>query len=333
MKKFIITFLTTAFVLLGGAVLAPASTYAEGETADQAAPSTAIQVSPTHAIVTLQGGDVLSGNAAKCPKDLDAGCAIEVKNVGTEPFRYKVYASPYSVSGEDYNVDFSKSTQYTQIARWISFLDADGSYQESVIREVAPGETQTIEYRIDVPEDVPGGAQYAVIWAQTLSNGASTGTSVQTLSQAGMVVSGRSIGDTRQTAEVTDYDFTRFSVGGTLSAKATIKNTGNTDFDAYYYYTAKTLFGKELYSKNDSIATYPDTEYHVNVDWENTPMLGIFQVEFKISAADTVKTETHIVIIMPVFIMILLILLLTVIIVWIIIIIRKRKERKARTLV
>ena len=93
-----------------------------------------------------------------------------VKNIGTKGLRYRVYASPYVVKGENYDLDFSEeaSTSYTQISRWITILGEDGSYAKEAEFAIEPGETQTIHYRIDVPEDVPGGAQYAVIWAQTI---------------------------------------------------------------------------------------------------------------------------------------------------------------------
>ena len=298
-------------------------------------PSTWLQISPTAVTVTLKGGDQIEGRSEQCPDDLDAGCAIEIKNIGTKPFRYRVYASPYVVKGENYELNFSESasTSYTQISRWITFLSSDGTYTKEVEFTINPNETQTVYYRIDVPEDVPGGSQYAVIWAQTLGGDADSATGVQTISQAGMVVSGRSIGNTVQSGEVEDYHFTRFSIGGPLEAKALVKNTGNTDFDAYYTYTARTIFGKELYSKKDSISTFPDTDYHINLSWDEPPLLGIFQVEFRVIASTTDYTETHLVVVMPIFVIVLLILLLTVIIVWIIIITRKRKERKARTLV
>lgn len=334
MKKAFLTILAGLVAISGSFGLAGAAYADEGE---QEVPPTWIQISPTAATVTLVGGDTLEGSSERCPRDVDGGCVVEVKNIGSEKFRYRIYATPYIVSGEDYQLSFSESasTSYTQISRWITFRDdADtGEYKSEVYNTIAPGEVQKISYRIEVPEDVPGGSQYAVIWAQTVGDAGGSGASVQTVSQAGTVISGRSIGDTRQTAEVNEYDFTRFAFSGPLHASATIKNTGNTDFDAYYYYTAKTIFGKELFSKKGSVATYPDTEYHVNVDWEDTPFIGFFQVNFKVSAADTTKEETHIVVILPVFVLVLLILLLTIIIVWIIIITRKRKERKARTLV
>ncbi len=333
MKKIINLVITATLIIVGlSAGVVPA--YAEGEE-DEQTPETWLQLSPTAGVVTLRGGDVISGDSEECPEDMEEGCVVKVTNIGSQPFTYRIYASPYAVQ-EDGNVEFSEdsATSYTQISRWISFLDDSGKYQKEVVHSINPGESQTIAYRIDVPEDVPGGAQYAVIWAQTVGSGNTSGsTGVQTISQAGMVVSGRSIGDTRQTAEITSYDFTRFTFGGSLTAEAKVKNTGNTDFDAYYTYTATTLFGKELYKDSGSVAAFPDSEHTINVNWDSTPFLGIFRVQFRVSAADTVTDESHIVVIMPVFIMILLILLLTVIIVWIIIIIRKRKERKARTLV
>ncbi len=329
MKK-VISAIVAGIMVIASAVALPQVAHAE----EEEIPETWLQLSPTAVTVTLMGGDVLEGNSDKCPKDVEGGCVMEVKNIGTKGFRYRVYSSPYVIKGENYELDFSEeaSTSYTQISRWITILGEDGVYAKEAEFSIEPGETQTIHYRIDVPEDVPGGAQYAVIWAQTLG-GSTTGTGVNAVSQAGMVVSGRTIGNTQQTADVYEYDFDRFALSGPLKAQATIKNTGNTDFDAYYSYSAHTIFGKEIHLDQGTIATFPDTEYHVNINWENPPLLGIFQVEFRVSGADTVKTETHIVIIMPIFVMILLILLLTVAIVWIIIIIRKRKERKARTLV
>lgn len=307
--------------------------HAEGEE-ENSAPRTEIAISPTMAIVTMYGGDIIEQGSDQCPQELEAGCAVEVKNTGDTSYSFRVHVTPYSVSGPNNEVSFDKNatTSYSQISRWVSFLGDDGNYADEYIGTLNPGESRTVYYRIEVPEDVPGGAQYAAIWAQTLRDG-ETSAAVQTTGEAGMTLRGRSIGNTTRSGEVTDYGFQRFSLGGNLEAHATVKNTGNTDYEIQYKYTARTIFGKELHSESDTIAAWPGSEYHIDVNWEDTPFLGVFNVEFSVGAADTTKTEKHIVVIMPVFIMILLILLLTVIIVWIIIIIRKRKERKARTLV
>lgn len=333
MKKILLTLLACASLFAAAGTLFTLPVSAEGE--DAAENSTWIQVSPTAVSLTLEPGQDINPGDTACPDDIDTGCAIEVTNSGTEPFTFRVYASPYVVTGENYSLSFSEddSTSYTQIYRWISFQDTDGNYVSEIQRTLAPGESQTISYRIDVPEDLPGGSQYAVVWAQTVRSGEATTTGVQTVSQAGMVIKARSTGDTRETASITEYSLQRFAFGGGLTAGATVTNTGNTDFVAYYDYTAKTLFGKEIYHDSGDVSAFPDTTYHIDVDWQDIPFLGIFQVNFRVSAADSVAEESHVVVVMPVFVMILLILLLTVIIVWIIIIIRKRKERKARTLV
>ncbi len=332
MKKTFINLLAIAAMLFG-AVVAPSTVYAEGEE-ENSTPAKWIQVSPAAITVTMQGGDVLEGDSRRCTTGSEYGCYIEVKNIGTESFRFRMYVTPHSVTGENNEVSFTDTNStYTQIARWVTFDDGNGKYADEVYYELKPDEAVKIPFRVTVPEDVPGGMQQAAVWAEVVGGGSTSGTGINTVARAATVIAGRSIGDTRQTAEISDYSFERFSLGGNLTAHATVKNTGNTDFTTHYNYTAKTFFGKVLDERSGEIAAYPGIEYHVDVDWDNTPYLGIFQVEFKVTAANAETAETHIVVIMPIPIMLLLILLLTVVIIWIIIIIRKRKERKSRLLV
>lgn len=331
MKKFLKSLILATLMIIGGAGVA-GSVYADDDNTSSG-PRTEISISPTMSVITMVGGDVISRDSEKCPQDIEAGCAVEVKNTGDTRYRFRVHVTPYTVYGEDNSLSFDSDSAkpYAQIVRWLSFLDDDGNTVKEYTGVLEPGEARTVYYKIDVPEDVPGGAQYAAIWAQILTDNNSS--SIQTTGEAGMTLRGRSIGNTNRSGEISDYNFQRFTVGGALEAHATIKNTGNTDYEANYKYVARTIFGKEIYSDSGTIAAWPDSEYHVNTVWEDTPFMGVLSVEFQVIAADAIKSETHIVLILPVFIMILLILLLTVIIVWIIIIIRKRKERKARTLV
>lgn len=328
MKKIFNILLTIALLLAGGLGL---SVPAHAE--ETATPLKMVQISPTLLRITLRGGSIIEDGSDECPEDSSAGCAVEIKNTGTQDFRYRVYATPYRVTNENNDVSFSEadSTSYTQVSRWIKFLNADGEYVDEVYYNLPAGESQLVYFKIEVPDDVPGGSQYAAVWAEVVDDAVNSG--VQAKARAGSVISGRSIGTTSQDAEVLEYDFTRFTFGGSLHAEATVKNTGNTDFYIHHTYTARTVFGKELYTDDQSVLTYPENEYHLNADWENPPLLGIFQVEYRLSGSGLNYAERHIVVVMPIFVMVLLILLLTVIIVWTIIIIRKRKERKARTLV
>lgn len=318
-----------ASVLTFGALVPVSSVFAEEQSSGNA-----LELTPSGTRLTLAPGDVLEGNAAHCPAENEDGCAIAVRNIGSAPIRYKVYTSPYAVKGEDNELSFADeaSTTYTQLAKWITIQNTEGEYVPEAEFYVQPGERQVVRYRVTVPDEIPGGSQYAVIWAQMMSDGDSSG-GIETIGQVGAVLTGRSTEDIRETATITEYDFTRFTFSGPLHAQATIENTGNVDFMAHSYYTAKTLFGKELYSEEIKTPAYPGTTYHVNFDWEDAPFLGIFSVEWKVQAADAEHIESHIVVIMPIIVIIVMVLLLTVLIIWTIIIIRKHKERKARKLV
>ena len=308
-----------------------ASVYAESAEGGQ---RNALQVTPSGARLTFGPGEVLEGHAEHCPRG-DDGCSLTVTNIGTGPIHFRVYISPYVVSGEANELSFSEenATSYTQLSRWVEIQNEDGEWGKEAVFYAEPNEGKTVQYRITTPEDMPGGSQYAVIWAQIMSDGESEG--IETVGQIGAVLTGRSTENIVETAEISDYDFQKFAFNGPLTAQATVKNTGNVDFAARYYYVAKTIFGKELYSngEDDFVAAYPGTTYHIEHVWEDTPFLGIFQVEWKIVAADAEETHSAVVIIMPIIVMIVMILLLTVIIIWIIIISRRRKELKARKLV
>lgn len=328
MKKVTLS-IVAGLLLLGSMILPVQSTYAAE---DEGESRSALEITPSGARLTFEPGETLEGNATHCPAG-DSGCSITVRNIGTGPVNFRVYISPYVVSGEANELSFSEeaSTSYTQLSRWITVENNDGEYVKEATFHLDKDASRKVNYRIEVPEDIPGGSQYAVVWAQIMNDG--TGSGIETVGQIGAVLTGRSTQDSHETAEIKEYDFTKFTFNGPLHASATVENTGNVDFAVKYYYTAKTFFGKELYKKEDFVAAYPGTTYHVNLDWEDTPFLGIFQVEWKVVAADQERAETAVVIIMPIIVIIVMILLLTVIIIWIIIISRKRKERKARKLV
>ena len=157
MKKFLLTLLASLSLLTAAGTLFALPTFAEGE---DTAKTTWLQISPTAVSLTLEAGQDINPGDDACPNEIDAGCAVEVTNSGTQPFTFRVYASPYVVTGEDYSLSFSEdaSTSYTQIYRWISFQDLDGSYVSAIQRQINPGETVTIPWKVDVPEDLPGGS-------------------------------------------------------------------------------------------------------------------------------------------------------------------------------
>lgn len=312
--------LVVAFLCALGVTVSP--TFAE-EPAET--PAIWLQISPVSNRITLNPGEIIEDE-------------FTVENIGTDAFDYKVYATPYYATSTaennyGYDLNFSVENNYTQIARWVKFADVNGNYAENVTFHVNPGEKQTIKYRVEVPNDIPAGGQYATLFAESIDNSPQESTGIKTVSRVGLVLYANANGETRQEASISDYDFTKFLLGGKLKASAKVTNNGNTDFSASYKYTVKTLFGKTLLEKEESYFLLPETTRAINFEWGETPFMGIFQVTYKVSALGTTEEHSSVVLVLPIFMMIIALVLLTIIIIWIIILIRKRNERKSRLLV
>lgn len=301
-------------------VVAPFTTsmaYAE-ESSSESVPSTSwLQVSPVSARVVL-----------KPSSELDY--SIIVSNVGNESFNFSVYTAPYTIVDDDYNVSFSDETNRSQIVRWIKFIADDGSLVDTYKGTIEAGAKKAVNYRVSVPADVPSGGQYATIFAQTDSSDSNQTSGLKTVSRIGMVVYGRSEGDTDDAFEIDEYNIPGFLFSGPVSVSSRVKNTGNTDFEARYKFTVKSIVGGEIYTAEDSHNILPETARREELTWENTQPMGIFQVTYRIEVLDQVREETRIVIILPIYMIVILIILLTILITWIIMMNRKRKERKSR---
>lgn len=322
-KRF--TRVLAAFAVVLGSLfaVAPTAYAADDESSEESKPAIWLQISPVSNKVVLIAGE-------------DNDYSFTVSNIGSEDFGYHVYASPYSVSDEDYNVSFSNESNRTQISRWIEFYQEDGTLSKEAHFTIKKGEKQTVRYRISVPDSIPAGGQYATIFAESDEvEGDITSSGIKTVSRVGLIVYGHTDGDTIDEAKITDFGFQTFMTSGKISASSRVENNGNTDFEAVYELDIQSLFGKQLFLKSSSYNILPDTARRVTTEWEETPLLGLYKVRYKVSALNGSVTEekTKIVVIMPIFVIILSIILLTLIIVWVIILVRKRKERKSRLLV
>lgn len=267
---------------------------------------------------------------------LNAGEELEysftVQNLGTAASKFKIYAAPYSVVNEDYDLSFSKENKRTQLSRWVSFFDGKSWVKEYSL-SIDANKKEVIRYRITVPKDIPSGGQYAAIFAESAPESKLTTSGVTTVSRVGLVLYGATRGNTRQEAKITALDFKTFLAGEKLIVSSKVKNTGNTDFVARHELTVKSLFGKVLYPGSSVNNVLPDTEHRTKMEWEHTPAIGIFQVSYKVTALDQVSEVTRVVVSMPIFVMIIALIVLTLLIAWIIILIRKRKQEKSRRLV
>jgi len=319
-----------ALIALGSVVspVAVSNVYADEDTTQTTKPAVWLQISPVSNRVSLVAGEALQYN-------------MNIDNKGSEAFEFKVYAAPYSIANENYEVNFNKETPRTQIVRWITFnqnLDAKKEEDKNWVSEAKftlnAGERKTIEYRVSVPSDVPDGGQYATIFAESIPKGETTSTGIKTASRVGLILYGRTNGETKEESKIEQYKIESFLTGNSkIGSSVEVTNNGNTDFSATYSLKVDNFLGGTAYEESKPYDVLPDTTRKISTEWEKTPLFGIFHVTTEVSALDQLFTDTKLVVKIPIFIIIVMLILLTIVVVWLIIIVKKRRAQKSRLIV
>ena len=266
---------------------------------------------------------------------------FKVTNDSSETIKIKVYAAPYSyIYSEDedtYKLGFNNETNFTQISRWITIADEDGNYTSAPVFEVAAGETLEVKYRVNTPNSIPAGGQYAVIFAQTVgSNPNASG--IQTEVSTGMVLYAHSTeGETIISATISDSKLQQGVDGQTNNrnfyGSSKIKNDGNVDFFAKGKLKVEPIIGFSSYETTDSessLSVIPESERVIADEWTETPDFGIYKVTWTVSAGDQSEVKEQVFFLISPAAIIITIIVLTIIIISIIIGVRKRKERRSR---
>ena len=305
----------------------------DGAQESQAKAATSISISPVSKILQLENAKVYEDS-------------FSVTNNSNEDMQFEVYASPYSYTFSEevgeYRLGFTNENNYTQIARWITFKDTNGNFVVSPKFTAGPNETVTVIYHITTPDSIPAGGQYAVLFAHTLSAKANS-SGIKTEASPGLVVYGRSNGETVIKSSISDLKLNQSLTTGSanngeetknlINASAKIKNDGNVDFMAVGTLEICGLFGQSYYTTPNTkgrVSIIPETELSVSDTWEETPYFGIFNVKWTVEAGGEKEEITKMIILFPLPILIVCILVLTILTIWIIIMVRKRKENRSR---
>lgn len=347
MKKILTKF--TAVALMGLTILSGVAfsltnlTYAEEgqeEATEEQKNGTSISISPVSRIFQLEPNSEYTD-------------VLKVTNDGGDVMNFEVYAAPYSyVQSEEtgtYTLGFSKENNYTQITRWISIMDQSGNYKDKASFTAGPNETVEVNYRVKTPDSIPDGGQYAVLFAHSIS-GSTNGSGIKTEASPGMVIYGRSNGETIVASEINEMTLDQTITKETMveengqstrknttfnhiNASAKVKNTGNLDFNARGVLKVEGILGGAYYETPENearVSIIPETELILSDEWEETPSFGLYKATWTVTAGDETETMEIVVFLIPPFVIVISIILLTIIIIWIIMMVRKRKERRAR---
>ena len=266
---------------------------------------------------------------AKHSVNLDPGSTYEgeftVSNIGKEDFAFRVYVSPFSVVGEEYDHNYLVDQSYNQISRWVTFTKTEF--------DLPAGQSQTVNYRVNVPVDVPAGSQHAVLFAETSGSLSTDASGLKTIPRVGMRLIANITGETREEVEITEYSLPTLHISldnSLINATSKIKNTGNIDAEAKYHFEIKTFFGEDsVFNENQTRSIYPDSEFRHNAVWPNTPLLGLFYVTYSVSASDLIQDETRVVLVAPAWFVLVLLLLLTTLVIWLMLKFKKRLKLRS----
>ena len=289
-----------------------ADEYAEEISANEGRP--ALEITPVTKRVALNANETHDST-------------INVTNIGAENISVRVYARPFSTRSDSEMQDYETDTKYTQISRWIAIKSENGTYETETIYTLSPNETKAIEYRINVPDDIPGGGQYAVLFVEAMPNG-DVKDNIQTISRVGMTIYATMPGEPKRSVHIGNTSAEALVLNGGVSTQTRISNDGNIDFQASIQFNVYSIFGKQLYSNNVISAILPESSKTIYAGWEETPKFGVYRIEYSISALDIYTTGSRYVLVMTSTTLILAIALIIAAILSIIYLIKRRSNKE-----
>lgn len=287
-------------------------------------------------VSALESGDiVMQINPAEQELDLAPGTVttstIKVQNIGRLGFSVKLSVQPYQVTNENYDPDFYTENSYTLLKNWITFSETEFYLDAGTEKEV--------EYTVTVPDDIPGGGQYAAIIVET-RDGMDPNATFRIVSQLACLIFAHVSGEEHIGGVLMSHSLPNFILGNDFSSSATIKNDGNIDFRAtqtltiYDFFTGNEVFSPDYIAENGKTpgratpVILPETSRASRLTWEGAPQLGVFRAIQTISFLDENYTFEQIVFICPIWLAGVVVFLIALMIFWIILRIRHRKHNR-----
>ena len=255
-----------------------------------AADTDSVAVSPGMQRIEAKAGETETGK-------------FTVINDGATPYSFIVYSRPYSVTNENYDPQFEKTSKNTDLYQWVKF--AEVSYR------LAPGERIEIQYDLHVPAAAAPGGHYGVIFAETQPEPGQEA-SVLRKKRVGSIVLATVDGDVSREGKVLSSAVPFWQTSPPLTASNRVENSGNTDFQANVLTKVTDLFGSVKYSEQKDYVVYPGTIRNITFNWTNAPWFGLFKVNQTVTVLDTPTNTSHFVLLAPRWLALVVIILLIV---------------------
>ena len=296
--------------LMVGAMLAMSMVGLSGERAF--ADSNSMTVSPPYEKILLIPGETYHGTVS-----------VFNSNNSTRALKYAVEVGSFSqrkVEGgeakDDYgSLDRISVSSYNQIMDWIKLEKTSGSLE--------PGVGENIPYIIEVPDNAPGGGQYATILVvdETTSNVQGSGNiGINQSFQFASIIYAEVAGETKEDGEILENNMPSFLLNGPFEATSMVKNKGNVHTDAEYVLQVTPFFGGDDFCNNEekpeTSLILPETErYHAQTC--DLPAVGIFKAKQTVKIFGETSIVERTIIMCPLWLLFVILFVVILIIVWI----------------
>ena len=272
---------------------------------------TYMSMSPMNESVILNPGDVYKSS-------------FMLSNPGYShtPLSYAVSIMPFYVD-ENYDPIFVNEGDSGTMYEWIEI-----TFGEKGVIE--PNENKIVEFEITVPKDAPAGGQYACIRAYTDVAPSEIGTvNIAEALAINHIVLAEITGNTTYSGEIVEAGVQSFLLGGNITASSTVINTGNVHAQAEYTMKVYPLFSDTpIYTnEEDENKAYilPNRTYYDETVWAETPMMGIFNVEYVVEFQGLTTTVRRMVIVCPWWLLFIIIAIIMILVIRIMTLIKLQK--------
>lgn len=269
-------------------------------------------VSPMNQKIVLTAGETYKGS-------------FKIGNPATNvnDFAYKATVAPFYVS-ENYEPIYENNGDYTQMVDWIKIENPEGV--------IAPNSVIELYFTIDVPKDAPAGGQYAAIAINSNTEGRTVekAVNIDTKFNITHLIYAEVAGTTKRQGEIFNANVPSFILDGNISGVSSVKNTGNVHGTAKYTLQVYPLFSnEEVYTNEEDPmekTVLPDRTLTNSLEWENTPMFGLFNVKYTVEFEGVTTEVSKLVIKCPLWLLAIIIVVIAGIVLWIVVRSRSRKK-------
>lgn len=245
----------------------------------------------------------------------------------TTDFTYKVSVTPFNMVGEDYAIDLATEYNRSMITKWITVKEPTGTLK--------PNESKQVEFTVNVPENAPGGGQYAALTVTAdRSNEQADGLNVQSVLEMASIIYAKVDGEIIHQGKILSNNIPSFALSTPIMLTADIENTGNVHDYANYTITVTDFFtGQVILPTEESDGYYaevimPETTYHSEREISNLPTIGVVKVSQTIRYNGEVSVQEGNIIICPIWFIALVLLTLASLITTIVVMVKKHRKHK-----